>query len=881
MSLSPENVTFCLLSFEGPDQYALAGGLGVRITNLAQTLACSGFETHLLFVGDAAKPGREETENGRLTLHRWCQWISARYPSGVYAGEEEKLGDFNHSAPPFILEEIIRPAVGGDTGNGRFAVILAEEWHTAEAVTRLHDQLVAARLRHKTVILWNANNTMSFHRVDWHRLQQAAQITTVSRYMKHLMWEKGLNPLVIPNGIPATLLTPVDPQIITDLRSILAPHDNSIMLFKVGRFDPAKRWLMAVEAAAQLKNQGYHVSFPLRGGIEPHGGEVLARAHQLGLSVAHLDQQPESWEAFLTQLQDNQADIINIRFFMTQEWLRPFYAAADAVLANSGHEPFGLVGLEAMAVGGLVFTGATGEEYAQHGQCAAVLDTDSPDEISSQLISLQADPIRAQAIRQAAHTRAADFTWEKVSDILLGKVEFVAQSTDMMPRANGHHIQPVSPVQDVLIYTVIHQPRRLRLPANKLPASADPQTMADLMFDEPLNEHYFRQVATTCYYPAIEQFQAMLAEGLKLALGLSMSFVEQVQKWDQTLLEKLRTLVQHENVELVAVEPTHSFILLIDIDQFMMRMQVAVDQLEAIFGMRPTITDTTELMMSDTIYHALDLLGFKAAFVDGRSWVMDWREPTHLYHHNNGQMKLLARHYQLSDDVGYRFSDRNWSGWPLMADRYADWLARAHGDLVVIGWDFETFGEHHSVESGIFGFLQALPHEIQKAGLSFVTPSEAVTKYKGKSYNLPLSPFASTWAGSGGLDFFLGNAAQQAVFQLMNQAYQKAILTQNPALIELALWLAQSDNLHLIQWYGRSGAEAEVSAYFTPNEWWALGDDGIIWEIQQVYKNFINALDPYITQRLILAKETTKREQLGEELFVLPRGRKTAVVKTV
>ena len=127
MSLTPENVTFCLLSFEGPDPYSQAGGLGVRIMNLAQTLACRSFETHLLFVGDAAKPGREpidcDTGNGRLTLHRWCQWISSRYPSGVYAGEEEKLGDFNYSVPPFVLEEIVRPAAE----NGRFAVILAEE----------------------------------------------------------------------------------------------------------------------------------------------------------------------------------------------------------------------------------------------------------------------------------------------------------------------------------------------------------------------------------------------------------------------------------------------------------------------------------------------------------------------------------------------------------------------------------------------------------------------------------------------------------------------------------------------------------------------------------------------------------------------------------
>jgi len=65
-------------------------------------------------------------------------------------------------------------------------------------------------------------------------------------------------------------------------------------------------------------------------------------------------------------------------------------------------------------------------------------------------------------------------------------------------------------------------------------------------------------------------------------------------------------------------------------------------------------------------------------------------------------------------------------------------------------------------------------------------------------------------------------------------------------LVDLALWLAQSDNLHLIQWLGRSGSEAEVSASFTPQEWGPLGPDRIIRKIQQIYKNFIAALDTYI-----------------------------------
>jgi alpha-amylase len=65
------------------------------------------------------------------------------------------------------------------------------------------------------------------------------------------------------------------------------------------------------------------------------------------------------------------------------------------------------------------------------------------------------------------------------------------------------------------------------------------------------------------------------------------------------------------------------------------------------------------------------------------------------------------------------------------------------------------------------------------------------------------------------------------------------------------MWLAQSDNLHLIQWFGKSGSETEVSAYFTPEKWWQLGANTIIVEQQQVYLNVLDAMEPYLPARII------------------------------
>ena len=125
--------------------------------------------------------------------------------------------------------------------------------------------------------MWNCNSLMSLHRINWGRLNFTSTITTVSRYMKHRLWQYNVNPLVIPNGIPARNLDPVDAAPVRELREAMQRGDpDRLFLFKIGRFDPDKRWLMAVEAAARLKYSGHPMAMVIRGGIEPHGGEVLA-----------------------------------------------------------------------------------------------------------------------------------------------------------------------------------------------------------------------------------------------------------------------------------------------------------------------------------------------------------------------------------------------------------------------------------------------------------------------------------------------------------------------------------------------------------------------------------------------------------------------------
>ena len=401
--------------------------------------------------------------------------------------------------------------------------------------------------------------------------------------------------------------------------------------------------------------------------------------------------------------------------------------------------------------------------------------------------------------------------------------------------------------ENLVTYCVVHQPRRVKLPAQPIPPGTAPADMAPFLFDDEMNRRYFEKVARWCYYPASEMFLNMLNEGFKLGLGFSVSFLWQLRQWDAALAARFRQLVSHPNCELVGVEPYHSFAFAIDIELFQQEMLRGKTYAEELFEKEIRVTDTTEMVMNNEIYYALLKAGYRAGMLDGRPWVMEWREPTHLYRHGERDLALFCRHHELSDDVGYRFSNRTWKGYPLRADTYASNLRKAWGDFVFLGWDFETFGEHHNVDTGIFEFMRALPSQLSKQGVHCLLPSGAVDQF-GADFlpDLPLPEFGTTWAGSGGMEFFLGNASQQAIFRLMHSTLHKARLTEDPTLLDLALWLLQSDNLHLIQWAGRSGSEAEVSAYFTPREWWDLGPDAILTEQQRVYTNFVRAMDAHV-----------------------------------
>ena len=430
MRITKKNTIFIMLSFEGPDVYSMAGGLGSRVTFMTEALANMGFTVHHFFVGSPSQPSKEYRYDDKLVLHRWCQWISKYHLGGVYEGEEEKLADFTASLPPYLVDDIIMPSIK----QNRHVVILAEEWHTAAAMCSINDLLNKHDIRNSVVMFWNANNTYSFNRIEWDNFCSCTTITTVSKYMKQIMQGMNVSAMVIPNGIPMTILVNPKEGHVSSLQDIFAERQ---LFSKVARWHYDKGWETTINAIKMLKQQGKKPVLLARGGIESYQDGVFGLAKSLDLKVkdvylagdieehyrrALVDEDFDAYFEALSQIDD--ADIVNLQFPIPSPFLQIIYRASNIVIANSIHEPFGLVPLEAMAAGAVVMCGSSGEDYAIHMYNAIVLDTYAPEEILFYIEMLRDNRSKYKAISVAAQQTAERWSWENVISILLSKLEF-------------------------------------------------------------------------------------------------------------------------------------------------------------------------------------------------------------------------------------------------------------------------------------------------------------------------------------------------------------------------------------------------------------------------------------------------------------------------
>ena len=368
----------------------------------------------------------------------------------------------------------------------------------------------------------------------------------------------------------------------------------------------------------------------------------------------------------------------------------------------------------------------------------------------------------------------------------------------------------------VCFYFEVHQPFRLN--HFSVFNIGNTRDFYHTYFDQHLNRKIFEKVAKKCYLPTNNLILELIRKydgKFRVSYSLTGTFVEYCEKYLPELLDSFKELFKTGAVDLIEETYFHSLSgLYDDLNEFEEQVKMHRQMIRRNFNYKPKVFRNTEAIYDNRIAQKVADLGYNGIITEGAEKILGWRSPNFLYKPVNANLKVLLRNYKLSDDVGFRFSARNWPGFPLTADKYANWMSNSYGDVINLFMDYETFGEHQWIETGIFEFLKHLPDEVLKHdNLDFATVSEAVERYN--SVGDIDSPWAISWADEDrNVSTWLGNNMQIACFNELKDIGRKLKRKGDKDLLYIWRLLQTSDHLYYCSTKGFE--DGAVHAYFSP-----------------------------------------------------------------
>jgi alpha-amylase len=387
----------------------------------------------------------------------------------------------------------------------------------------------------------------------------------------------------------------------------------------------------------------------------------------------------------------------------------------------------------------------------------------------------------------------------------------------------------------ICFYFQVHQPYRLR----DLRAAELGQENLNY-FDDEKNHAVFRKVAEKCYLPTNKLMLELLNthEHFRISYSLSGVFLDQCEEYGPDVLQSFKDLAATGKVEFLAETYYHSLSSIKSTTEFCDQVKKHVKKIEELFGQTPTVFRNTELIFKNEIAQMVKQMGFVGIVAEGADHLLRGRSPNLPYavpaftlpketekqitKHRplkkaSKDMHILLKNYRLSDDIAFRFSDKNWAGYPLFADAYCDWLQSNHGHSINLFMDYETFGEHQWADTGIFDFLRQLPAEMERRGIYCKTPSQVIHDWSDRACEDYDVHSAISWADTErDLSAWLGNHIQQSAMDAIFALEDDVKKAKDPELLEIWRKLLTSD--HFYYMCTKYWADGDVHKYFSPYE---------------------------------------------------------------
>lgn len=359
-------------------------------------------------------------------------------------------------------------------------------------------------------------------------------------------------------------------------------------------------------------------------------------------------------------------------------------------------------------------------------------------------------------------------------------------------------------------------------------------------YDDFANDDIITRIAHTSYIPAAESLLRMIEESgrkFKCAISVSGVALEQIEVYVPELLDLLKKLVSTGCVEILAETYAHSLSSLADPEEFANQVKVHDEKVHELFGVHPKVLRNTELIYCDDLAPQILAMGYKGVITEGAKHILGWKSPNYVYAAASApKLKMLLKNDKLSDDITFRFSNTNWSEYPLTADKYIGWIADTPQEEQIFNlfMTMETFGQLQNRDSGIFQFLEALPRFAAERGIEFITPTEAVSKIKAVA-ELGV-PFPMSWADEArDTSAWLGNQLQKEAFDKLYSVSERVRLCDDRRLKQDWYYLQASD--HFFYMSTKHQADGEIHSLYSPYD-----------SPYQAFTNYMNVLADFIVR---------------------------------
>ncbi len=388
--------------------------------------------------------------------------------------------------------------------------------------------------------------------------------------------------------------------------------------------------------------------------------------------------------------------------------------------------------------------------------------------------------------------------------------------------------------KSICIYFQIHHPERLRK-----------YQFFDIgkkhnYFDNYANRSELEDLAENCYLPANALLLDLIKkyEGkFKVAFSISGSAIDQLEMHTPEVIRSFQELAQTGQVEFLAETYSHSLASLSeDTDEFELQVKRHSAAIKELFGKKPVTFRNTSLIYSDKIGKRVADLGFKTMLTDGAKHVLGWKSPNFVYKNAlDENLNLLLKNSKLSDDIAIRFSDKNWSEYPLTSEKYADWVSHSLQDTEVLNlfMNYEVIGHYNRAESGIFDFLKYFIQQIaENPNYQFLLPKEVTKKHTAKDI-LPV-PYPISWTDEErDITSWLGNELQKEAFTELFKIQPLVKKKKNAELNEDYSRLQASEHFYFMRTKLFSGAD--YHKYILPYE-----------SPYEAFINYMNVLSDFI-----------------------------------